>query len=113
MVKFCDKCGSMYNHSMDENGQVMYRCLMCGNVDPNVEPCLVINELNHSVFDYPINPHMIHDCTLPRTRKIPCPNCVKDTSKDELYPELIILQYNPSLLNVAYICTVCQHYWKN
>lgn len=106
MAKFCEMCGNLFNHVIDENGVLSYRCHLCGNINHDVEKCIIINELNRNAHDYLLNKNMIHDNTLPRTKKIKCPTCGVNT-------EIIIFQYNPEMLNVGYMCTECQNYWKN
>lgn len=113
MVKFCEKCGNLYNHSIDESNQFIYKCITCGNIDNVIEHCIVVNELNQNAHDYPVNPNIIYDNTLPRTNKIICPNpdCPSHSLKQN--PEVVIYQYNPDMLNVGYMCTLCRNYWKN
>ena len=106
MVKFCNQCGSLYNHTLQEDGSFIYECKMCQNRDKVVDECIVINELNRTAHDYQISQNMVYDCALPRTHNIRCPTCDLDT-------EIIIFQYNPDMLNVGYMCTICHNYWKN
>ena len=114
MVKFCEACGNLYNHIIDEEGDFSYHCQLCGNDSKVLEKCVFINELNRNSHDYQLNSNMIHDNTLPRTRKIKCPNDKCDSNTEYTgNPEIVIFQYNPEMLTVGYICTVCQNYWKN
>lgn len=106
MAKFCQMCGNLFNHMIDDKNDFIYQCELCGNIDENVEKCIVVNELNRNARDYQLNKNMIHDKTLPRTRKVMCPTCQDNT-------EVVIFQYNPDMFNVGYMCTVCQNYWKN
>jgi DNA-directed RNA polymerase subunit M/transcription elongation factor TFIIS len=114
MVKFCQKCGNMYNHVIDEDGIFVYHCLLCGNVDKVSEQCIIVNELNRNSHDYQINGNMIHDMTLSRTKTLKCqnPKCSSNQVGTQL-PEIIMYQYNPELLNIGYMCTICQNHWKN
>lgn len=116
MVKFCDKCGNLLNHTIKTSGEFAYYCRLCGHEDTVIEQCIEVNELNRSAYDYPLNPQMIHDVTLPRTRQVPCPECsTREGSKsgETEFPEVIIYQYNPDMLNVGYMCTRCLTHWKN
>ena len=107
MVKFCESCGNLFNHSIDEQGNFFYHCKLCGNVNTQIdETCIVVNELNGTAHDYQLNKNMVFDKTLPRTKKMSCPECLKNT-------EIIIFQYNPEMLNVGYMCSECRTYWKN
>lgn len=106
MVKFCNMCGNLFNHVINSDNQFIYQCELCGNIDENIEKCIVINELTRNAHDYHLNKNMIYDNTLPRTRNIKCPHCQNNT-------EIVIFQYNPDMLNVGYMCTQCQSYWKN
>ena len=114
MVKFCPQCNNLFGHKINkETDKLSYVCMSCNNIESVVDHCIIINELNTTVQDYPLNINMIYDVTLPRTNKIPCPNptcpCVAKSEK----PEIIIFQYNPNMLKTAYMCTQCKTYWKN
>ena len=116
MVKFCPKCNNLFSHEInEETSKLNYVCLTCGNTEEVVDHCIVINELNTKIQDYPLNPNMIYDSTLLRTKKIPCPNpdCTYAKKDKDDKPEIIIFQYNPTMLKTAYMCTICQTYWKN
>lgn len=118
MVKFCQQCGNLYNHVIGEDLKLRYQCFLCGHSEDVTEHCIVVNEFDHNAHDYQLNQNMIYDYTLPRTRKIPCPNphCKSqqtEAGQEHIYPEIIIFQYNPEMLNVGYMCTICQNYWKN
>jgi DNA-directed RNA polymerase subunit M/transcription elongation factor TFIIS len=116
MVKFCPQCNNIFSHKVDEKThQLCYICPTCGNTDKVIDRCIVINDLNTRVQDYPLNSNMIYDRTLKRTRKIPCPNDECQSNKADTLgnPEICIFQYNPTFLNTGYICTECQTFWKN
>ena len=114
MVKFCPQCSNIFSHQIDEvNHKLMYICSSCGRKEDVIDHCIVINELNTKIQDYPLNPNMIHDKTLRRTQKIPCPNPECPTKEGDISPEIIIFQHNPTMLKTAYMCTVCLTYWKN
>lgn len=116
MVKFCPKCDNLFSHEInEETSQLNYVCLSCGHKENVVDRCIVINELNTKVQDYPLNLNMIYDNTLLRTKKIPCPNpdCTYVKSQPDDKPEIIIFQYNPTMLKTAYMCINCRTYWKN
>jgi DNA-directed RNA polymerase subunit M/transcription elongation factor TFIIS len=98
-------CGNLFNYVLDNNNFI-YRCELCSNEDTNVNTCITTNEMNRNTHDYHLNKNMIYDVSLPRTWEMRCPNCQKNT-------EIIIFQYNPDALNVGYMCTECEHYWKN
>jgi DNA-directed RNA polymerase subunit M/transcription elongation factor TFIIS len=115
MANFCEACGNMYIYQIDKNGVLSYFCRMCGNTQKiqSSGQCLVINELNGNAHDYPINLNMIYDNTLPRTKKIVCQNQQCPSKNTDKNPEMVIFQYNPDMLNVGYLCTVCRNYFKN
>ena len=122
MVKFCPKCNNLFSHKINENTfKLNYICLTCGNVEDVIDHRIVINELNTKIQDYPLNPNMIYDKTLKRTKKIPCPNpdCdydkkgATDADKAKDFPEIIIFHYNPTMLKNGYMCVSCKTYWKN
>lgn len=127
MVKFCPMCNNMFGYKINPaTNKLNYVCATCGNTEAVVNHCLTINELNTKTLDYPLNPNMIYDNTLARTKKIPCPNpeCSyvksaknsdkkEDTDSTDDNPEIITFQYNPNALKTAYMCTACETYWKN
>jgi DNA-directed RNA polymerase subunit M/transcription elongation factor TFIIS len=122
MVKFCPKCDNLFSHKIDETtSKLSYICSACGNTEDVVDHCIIINELNTKVQDYPLNVNMIHDITLPRTKHVPCPNpdCSFKKKEEDANagpaenPEIIIFQYNPKMLKTGYMCTSCKTYWKN
>ena len=116
MVKFCPQCSNIFSHRINEDtSRLTYICLSCGRTEDVIDHCIVINELNTKIQDYPLNANMIYDQTLLRTQKIPCPNpeCEHKVPNENGNPEIIIFQYNPTMLKTAYMCTVCQTYWKN
>lgn len=127
-VKFCPLCCNIFGHKIDdETLKLIPVCLTCGFTETKVDHCLVVNELNNRVQDYPLSHNTPFDCTMPRTRKIPCPNpeCPynKKKSKSETKgestknifdnPEVVIFQYNPTMLKSGYMCIECKTYWKN
>lgn len=116
MVKFCDQCNNLFSHHINETtGKLNYVCLICGNSEDVVDQCIIINELNAKTQDYSITSNIINDHTQPRTKKIPCPNpdCsyVKKNADDN--PEIIMFNYNPTMLKLGFLCTSCRTYWKN
>ena len=116
MVKFCPECNNLFGHKIDEKtNQLIYNCMVCGKTEEIVDKCITVNELDTQVKDYPLEPNMIHDKTYPRTQKIPCPNpqCPSKEHKDGKNPEIIIFQYNATMLKTAYMCVQCHTYWKN
>ncbi len=116
MAKFCPSCNNLFSYKIDdETSKLSYVCFSCGKTENIIDHCIVINELNNKVQDYPLNANMIYDNTLPRTLNIPCPNPDCDYKKNEQNnnPEIIIFQHNPTMLKTAYMCTICNTYWKN
>jgi hypothetical protein len=114
MVKFCAKCHNLYRYEINQlDTTFSYKCPLCGHTEDISETCIIVNELDRKINDYPLNPNMIYDYTLPRTRQIKCPNNDCASHKGEKNPEIIVFQYNPEMLNVGYMCSVCRNYWKN
>lgn len=114
MVKFCKKCGNLYHHAIDKDGSFKYQCRVCQDTDRAIEHCIVINDLNRDAHDYGINPNMIYDYTLPRSRSHKCQNeqCPSNQREPYVNPEIIIFQYNPDILNIGYMCSECRSHWK-
>ena len=114
MVKFCPKCFSLYGHRINEStNNLQYVCGRCNFTEPVINTCIVANKLSTNIQDYPINENLIFDYTLPRTQQVKCKNVDCGSSENSKYPEIVIFQYNPTMLKTAYICTHCKNFWKN
>jgi DNA-directed RNA polymerase subunit M/transcription elongation factor TFIIS len=105
MLSFCDLCGNLLHHKLKDE-KIMYSCDICGNSQDLTSNSIYSFKFTESDNDYLLNNNMIYDSCLPRTKKIQCPTC-------EDFNELILFQYNPRILNIGYMCTVCLNYWKN
>lgn len=116
MAKFCTTCDNLFSFTINSESQKLsYVCHSCGNSEDTVDSCIVINEMDSKTQDYQLNAQMVHDRTMPRTLKVPCPNpdCGHKTEGKSGNPEIIMFQYNPKMLKMGYMCVVCHTYWKN
>jgi DNA-directed RNA polymerase subunit M/transcription elongation factor TFIIS len=113
MVEFCPNCDNLFNHNLDEDGKLIYHCTLCGVKKNIIKHCIIINEMDTKVQDYPVSINMMYDNTIPRTLKIPCPNPDCGYKGPSENPEIIVFQYNPTMLKSGYMCTHCKIWWKN
>jgi len=59
------------------------------------------------------NPYTKFDPTLPHIN-IPCPNVAcKTNEKEEPITDAVFIRYDSNGLKYLYICTECEHKWKN
>ena len=107
-ITFCSICECVF-YWRAEDGKLTNICRNCGNTEESKNP--IVHENNYhgsqnSSMEYVVNKFCKFDYTLPRTRKIICPNCKKNT-------EIFYKKYNPiSEMALVYGCTECDHYWK-
>jgi len=105
--EFCSICENYYYWKV-EDGVLKNICRNCGNSVVSTNP--IVHENNYSnnqkiALEYVVNEYCKYDYTLPRTRKIMCPNC-----KD--YTEIFYKKYNPNTeMALVYGCTVCNKTW--
>ena len=87
-MKFCSKCDMLFNLVIDTQNnkqQLKNVCKNCGNEELNDNICIakISNEDNVlSITDEKLLKNICEDITLPRTKKINCPN--NDCSSNEL-----------------------------
>uniref|UniRef100_A0A6C0F6N1 DNA-directed RNA polymerase II subunit RPB9-like zinc ribbon domain-containing protein n=1 Tax=viral metagenome TaxID=1070528 RepID=A0A6C0F6N1_9ZZZZ len=126
-MHFCDKCGNMLYLKITKEGEetLINYCRKCGNIEKNI-----INESNDTIcvskthikktqqtYKNIINEYTKLDPTLPRIKNINCPNndCKSNATvgetKDE--NEIIYLRYDNENMRYIYLCTSCNHSWKN
>jgi DNA-directed RNA polymerase subunit M/transcription elongation factor TFIIS len=101
MVEFCKKCNNLYNYRLNpKTSKLEYICYICNTIDENVNEIIEVSNINGDTLDYYIDENIKYDNTFPRTFKIKCTECNKNT-------EIIITQKNPKSYETIYICTEC------
>ena len=115
-IRFCGKCDNKYYHNI-ENNQLKYYCRVCGNVEINIskEALCVLDTSFHKEndnFDHLVNRFTKLDPTLPHIN-LQCPNDSCKTNIDKKVTDAIYIRYDNKRLKFLYICTECDHKWKN
>lgn len=131
-MHFCKVCQNMYYLKISENDTIMYHCRKCGNKDEtliNNQESLCISKTHikktTEIYKNVINEYTKLDPTLPRIKNMLCPNENCKSNQDESkggeqksdtvkkYPEIIYLRYDNSNMKYVYLCSECDHTWKN
>ena len=63
-------------------------------------------------FDHLVNRYTKFDPTLPHIH-LRCPNDSCNTNKEKNVTDAIYIRYDNTQLKYLYICTECDHKWKN
>lgn len=126
-IRFCKICDNKYYHrlqypndtkSKDVQPSLIFYCRVCGYVDNEIEQggmCVLDTQrhLNVDMFDHVYNEYTKLDPTLPHIH-LPCPNTsCKTNEKEEAITDAICIRYDANALNYLYVCTECEHKWKN
>jgi len=141
-MHFCKVCGNMYYLKMADNEKdsIMYYCRKCGDKDDKIinsdqRFCISKTHIKKTTEIYKniINEYTKLDPTLPRIKNMLCPNENCNSNKDEFqdeekvnfeekkdnsnkqlkYPEIIYLRYDNNNMKYIYLCSECEHTWKN
>ena len=124
-MHFCTQCGNMYYIKLkDENGDALiHYCRKCGFednslVDEAKSLCVSKTHIVNStkLYTQVINKYTKLDPTLPRIKTIRCPNasCSTNLEGDEkTQRDIIYLRYDDTNLKFVYLCSTCDHVWKN
>jgi len=119
-MEFCTICGNMlFTQSVSGDiKKIKHRCKNC-NYEKDVEDTQTSIQISkitmtesgrHTIF---MKPDIKRDPTFPRVNNIPCPNedCpTKNTGEEN---EVIYAKYDAVEMNYIYLCTKCDHFWKN
>ena len=109
-MKFCNECNSLF-YPKEVDGNIKYICKMCGNTEKCTDSIIDVNiykekELNSGDN----NEYIIHDVTLPRTKKKKCPN-KKCKSHIQLDLNEIVMLSDKYTQKLYYTCVVCNTEW--
>ena len=121
-MKFCIKCDNLYKYQTvpktDDEGKtfltLVLECTQCSYQEQTDDTCLSYTLHTSSGHKTPINPDVVYDTTLARTRKlrcenIKCPSNDSDNPASKLNPEMVCFSYD-STEKMVYVCTLCKEY---
>lgn len=129
-VRFCPQCSnnfSSYTYVSEENpdtgetqNYLVYSCQTClyqERLDKITDPSegvLFTQSNDNKQTDREIVSDMCLDSTLPRTRKVTCPNgdCPTNKEKNPATRDVVFFQYDKQM-KLAYICCVCRSHWRS
>ena len=119
-LRFCSKCDNKYYHDIKEN-RLNYYCRVCGNTETNISKdalCVLDTQFQKETFHFDnlVNRYTKLDPTLPHIY-LQCPNDSCKTNQEKTdeknVTDAIYIRYDNKRLKYLYICTVCDHKWKN
>jgi len=115
-IRFCSNCNNKYYHNIDNN-ELKYYCRVCGNVENNIakEALCVLDtqfQKESNNFDHLVNKYTKLDPTLPHIY-LQCPSETCKTNESKKITDAIYIRYDHQRMKFLYICTECDHKWKN
>lgn len=119
-MKFCNKCDNMFYLGINKSNpnDITHYCRYCGNVDESASQnssCIIntstdyINDNNNIV----VNEFTKLDPTLPHLENTVCPNDKCESHKPNNKNDVIYIRYDNNNMKYVYLCTYCDHTWKN
>lgn len=108
-IQFCQECNNMLYPREDKNNKVLlYACRNCDYKQLADSNCVYVNKIMHEVDELThINPDVVSDPTLPRTKDHMCPKCN--------HREAVFFQGQTRRaeeeMRLYYVCTSCKHRW--
>jgi hypothetical protein len=118
-MHFCSICNNMYYIRINEkdSNKLDYYCRNCGNEDILLATnniCISKTQIKKSEqsFNHIINKFTKFDPTLPRIKKILCPNADCATNTQNKEREIIYLRYDDINMKYIYLCSTCDTNWQ-
>jgi DNA-directed RNA polymerase subunit M/transcription elongation factor TFIIS len=118
-MHFCDKCGNMYYIviSEDDPNTLQYNCNKCGDKNTTISISgISVSKLDikggEQKYNHIINKNTKKDPTLPRSKKIPCPNDLCETNTKASEREVISIRYDTQNMKYIHLCSTCDTIFK-
>lgn len=121
MLEFCPSCDNLYNF-VEKTEQVgdkietklFLQCSSCNKENPFEGHCIKVGATFDSISKYQIVPEQCYDRTLPHTDSIKCQyqECPSNVDPMKNPANIVFFHANEDRV-LAYICCICNHYWKN
>lgn len=108
-IQFCTECNNMLYPREDKNNKVlMYACRNCDYKQMADSNCVYVNKIMHEVDELThINPDVVSDPTLPRTKDHTCPKC---NLREAVFFQGQTRRAEEEM-RLYYVCTSCKHRW--
>lgn len=124
-IRFCPECHnnfSNFSYVTEREGNrlinyLVYTCQGCKNTErvkeikEAAEGILFSQNNLNQLPDREIHADLCQDPTLPHTIKVECPNKDCNSNQGKAKRDVVFLHYNNEM-KLAYICCVCESYWK-
>lgn len=102
-VRFCEKCENLLQPFIDDNDQYVLKCHVCDHIENTTNMFIYNNSKKTNTNLHPsAYQNICKDPTMPRTNKIPCPEC--NTKELIFFP-------HPKTAVLQYICCKCYTQW--
>ena len=118
-MHFCVNCDNMYyiRISAEDTNKLVYYCRNCGHEDSNltidnVTVSKVQLKKSEQQFNHIINKYTKLDPTLPRIKRVLCPNPDCATNTTDAEREIIFIRYDDTNMKYVYLCSTCDTVWK-
>lgn len=108
-MQFCPECNNMlYPREDTVNKLLIFTCRNCDYKETAKSSCVYVNKIMHEVDELThINPDVVSDPTLPRSKDHMCPKCS--------HREAVFFQGQTRRaeeeMRLYYVCTGCRHRW--
>ena len=116
---FCSVCNNMYYIRINDqdSNKLDYYCRNCGHEDSILSTsnmCISKTQLKKTEqsFNHIINKFTKFDPTLPRVKKILCPNSECSTNTQNTEREILYLRYDDTNMKYIYLCSTCDTSWQ-
>lgn len=117
-MKFCDVCQNMMYVRVDDDNSLNTYCKNCGFTSvPTVEQQDRIfnvtraNTDDRASYRQYLTPDIRFDNTLPRTRRLTCPNPQCPAAGTKQGTDVIYIKYDDVHLKFLYHCCTCATFW--
>jgi DNA-directed RNA polymerase subunit M/transcription elongation factor TFIIS len=103
--------------SAEDTNKLVYYCRNCGHEDSNltvdnVTVSKVQLKKSEQQFNHIINKYTKLDPTLPRIKRVLCPNPDCATNTTDAEREIIFIRYDDTNMKYVYLCSTCDTVWK-
>ena len=108
IICFCSVCNTVYYPKIEDDDLILI-CRNCGNKEKSNNHIVHRNDYKSDYVEVNpediLNEYLKYDCSLPRTRKVTCPECNSNHA--------LFFKYNNNDMALLYLCLNegCNHYW--